>query len=523
MRITPSTAPPTAALVARYLAGDPFLADRLGGTATPDAVRAVVTRLRQARFDRQGLVASLHAAHRDLSPSPSTLASITALGDPGTFAVVTGQQPGLLTGPLYSIWKTITAIQLARRLNALDIGRFVPVFWVASDDHDLAEIEGCQLVNGAGELRRFRVELTPARAPSAFVPVPDQAIAVVDSFLAEIPDGPALAQLKELVRPRPGERWPTWFGRLLLALFPDDGLVLFEPFQNTAVVAPWLEREIERPAFVSELLRRGAEGLRAHSLEAPLPWDKGPSVFVYDGQSRHRLDPARLPTARQAYGQAAISADAGLRPALQSLVLPAAVAIGGPGELAYWIQLTEVFESLEATQPVFWPRLSATVLEARARRALQALNLDVDAVLRQDSTILEEHAASDVAIAPEQVVAWKALASQVDETVARFCSDLGTVGGSIPKRTAEFQKTVTASLERILGLAGDELRDRDKNARKRRLLLRSSLLPNGKLPERVLNGLPFLARAGLDFFSRLATLIDPFSHTHYLIDVDGGP
>ena len=128
--------------------------------------------------------------------------------------------------------------------------RFVPLFWIASDDHDLAEIEGCSVLDEHGDVRRFRVPLSPRDTSSAAVRVPAAAAAVVDELFAAIPSGPHQAAIRSLATPAAaeGERWPVWFARCLSRLFAGSGLVLFEPHLAQELLAPVLSREAEQPA-----------------------------------------------------------------------------------------------------------------------------------------------------------------------------------------------------------------------------------------------------------------------------------
>ena len=515
MIVEPFASASRAPLLDRLLAGDPAIASRLGGAPDIDGVAAAVARLEAgSRGDRADLVSSLAAAHDRLDAPSSSRENVEALGDASTWAVVTGQQPGMLGGPLYTVWKAATAIQLARRLTSSGIGRFVPVFWIASDDHDLAEIEGCQLLNADGDVRRFRIPLSPPSTPSAFVSVPDDAAPVVASFFDEVPDGPHKAAVAELAAPRPGERWPTWFSRILLAQFPDDGLVLFEPHENASLVAPWLERERARLDHVPTLLRRGAAAMVELGLGPPLPIDRPSSLFLYDGDARRRVGPdTDVDAAIARHGEAALSGDAGLRAVVQSLVLPTAVAIGGPGELAYWLQLPEAFHGLDASQPLFWPRLSATIVESRIRRAIAALELDDGALLRDHP----EDEPDDDAVDP----AWARSADEARLAISRFTALFEEEGGGgLPKKLRDLEQRSATSIDRILRQATEQRRERLGTSQRRRRLVSSAGMPGGKPQERVLNGLPFLARAGVDFFSRAAAAIDPLRHEHWRIEVE---
>ncbi len=499
-------------LLARYAAGDPALAGRLGGDPRDEESYVAAARARAERpVPRATLVDALLPHHERLGADPATLDAVRALGEDDTLVVATGQQPGLLTGPLYTIWKAATAIALARGLESRLRRRVVPVFWVASDDHDLGEIEGCHVLDADGEVRRFRVPLGDVAAPSSDLAVPTEADEVFEAFLAASPPGPHDDALRTLASPRPGERWPDWFSRVLLGALPGTGLVLFEPAVAEEVVRPFLEAERDRPRRAVEARAAGEERLRALGLDAPLPADVPSGLFRVAGGRRERFDPA-------AGGDATgLSADAGLRPAIQSLVLPVVAAIGGPGELAYWLQLTETFDACGAVRPVFVPRLHATVVEPRVRRALEALGLDEDLLLAGEEAWRDRLREFD----DDALVA--RLKTRADEAFSgyeSFAEELGTFGGRVPKALKELRRSFRTSLDKIVRQAVETEREKAGASARKRTLVANAGRPQGKPQDRVLNGLPFLARSGPDAFARLVDAVDPLAFGHHVVQFE---
>lgn len=500
----------------RYLSGDPSLAGRLGGV--PDEATLVET---ASRFSSDAGAAasrarSLAAAHEGLDPDDATRRSLEALAEPNTLVVATGQQPGFLTGPMYSILKAASAVAAARRLQASTGRRVIPVYWVASDDHDLGEIEGCYCVREDGSLRRHRVDLGGRPWPTSFLDVPPGAEAAVAAFLEDLPRGEHTDHVRELVRAVPGEPWPRWFSRILLRLLPGTGVVLFDPARNTGLVEPWLLDAANDLDGLVARLAAGATALAQEGLPAPLPAAGPAGLFLFDGDRRRRVQAADLPTleadVRRRPG--ALSADAALRPVLQSAVLPVVGVVGGPGELAYWAQLTELFDAFEVPRPVFLPRLSATLVEPRVARALKALGLRDEDLLNDRPPVAEagpeDAAAPDLVRAREQ--SERALAALDD-----FGATLSSMGGPLSGRVADLRKVFRASLDKLLAAAERQEMERHGVTRRRVDLVASSGRPLGKPQDRVLNGLPFLVRGGPDLFSRIAEAVDPFDARHVLV------
>ena len=512
MKITPAENAPTPELLERYLKGDPHLESRLGGPpGDENSVLDAVERCRAHPYARTALVESLLRFQHLLDAGEPALANIRALKDEATFIVATGQQPGLLTGPLYTIWKAVTAIAQARHLTRSLGVRFVPLFWIASDDHDLGEIEGCFCLNRAGEVQRFRVPLSPAGSPSAEIEVGDPATSLFEMFLNALPEGTDRDLLSSFAAPRSGERWPVWFGRILSRLFRSSGLILFEPHMARELLEPVLRAEARQPARAPSALRAGAEALRSLGLEAGLPTDAPSGLFVLDNGRRRRFDPA-------IEGSDGLSPDAGLRAAVQSLVLPAPVVIAGPGEVAYWLQLAELFDVLGAPRPVLFPRMRATLIEPRVRRALNALNLDNAGLFRSEQELREARPANDPARSQE-------LTSEADAVFAQLCrltSRMESLGGPVPKSSRKLEKVFRTSLDRLVRQALDQEREQQGVSERQLRLVAGSGRPKGLLQERVLNGLPFIARHGLDLFEQIVDRIDPYRFDHLLIEPESG-
>jgi len=500
------------ALVERYASPDSALADRLGGPYGDLAsYRAAIERVAARAFDRESLVDRLLTINSATEAGERTRENILALRMRDTFAVVTGQQPGFLTGPLYTALKAASTIALARHLQESLGVPCVPVFWVASDDHDLAEIEGCHVLGRAGEVRRFRLDLSPRTSPSSALTVTADAAARFQEVLETAGDADFAQQVTDGFSPRPGERWAVWFGRQLHRMFPASGLVLFEPHGARDLVAPTLLRELRSPALVRDALRQGASSLRGLGLDAPLPVDRSSALFITRDQHRQRHEPDVVgPEGAAAIlgkDPHAFTADAALRPVVQSCVVPTAAVVGGPGELAYWLQLTECFEAFDAPRPVFLPRHTAVLVEPKLARILAGLGSSVAAVLADDGKALT---ALSSAPAPSLEGVRSAIA-QALVALDRVGEELDAHGRQVNKKFAGLRKTHSAALDRLARQAETAAAVAQSASRQQAEFAVHALRPRGRMQDRVLSPLPFLARFGPDLFERVAARIDPIS------------
>ncbi|MCU0722763.1 MAG: bacillithiol biosynthesis BshC, partial [Planctomycetes bacterium] len=292
-------------------------------------------------------------------------------------------QPGLLGGPGYVLYKAATAVALARELTARCLGDFVPVFWCATEDHDAREFTTVRAPAPDGTLRKVSLRLPSGQAGKAASHVLEEGMlaSVLEEFLAlatrQGDPAPPVAALRALPAGGPA----PFFGALLLRLLPEWGLVLAEPRLLREAGAWVFARELEDPEASVRALRAGGARLEALGWEAPLSSLRPPNLFLEDEEGfrrRIRRDGealevegrGRVEKAALAERPAALSANVALRPVLQDAVLPTAAYVAGPAEAAYLAQLGPLYARFGLEPPPVFPRLSATLLDAREAEAL---------------------------------------------------------------------------------------------------------------------------------------------------------
>jgi uncharacterized protein YllA (UPF0747 family) len=290
------------------------------------------------------------------------------LGKPGTVAVVTGQQPAVGGGPLYSLVKTAHAIALAQALTAAGVPA-VPVFWCASEDHDLGEAGHADVVLRSGDIRRVSTDLGRGRASlrhrSAQAGWKD-----VSEACRTAAGGLALGGAWWLAHePRADESFGAWLCRIMADTFAEHGLVCVEGHRLRPLMRGTMERALA--AWPSaELAQARARLLNAGRADAFGPLDH-PPLFDDAPDGRVALDPAAarhlLITAPER-----LSPGAALRPVLQQAALPAAFYVAGPGELAYHRFIAPLYAACGVVRPRLVPRCHLTVVPGWIERACAA-------------------------------------------------------------------------------------------------------------------------------------------------------
>jgi bacillithiol synthase len=422
----------------------------------------------------------------------------------GAHAIVTGQQAGILGGPLLTLLKAARAVSLAREVEAAGGKPVVPVFWIAGDDHDLDEIHHTFVVNRAGELQKLRIDLGGARGAASTVEVPADAARLVRELFevaAIAPD--QLAQERFL--PRSGDSLSTWFARVLLALLGEHGLVPFSPELLGETARPTFERALRDDAgdAIARALELGTEALALRGVEAPLPVESDPPLCLIAPGSRVRLRrrDGRLfagdaPTSAKELlalpldGPRRLSANVALRPILQANHLPALAYVAGPTEAKYYEQLAPLHRLFEAPFPWVVPRPAASILSKVAARAMRRLAVDPAELL----TRIESRGSRGPAAAASSP--WLERGQALRREAQGFVDELKLASPALESAAARRGEQLLQSLDALLERIRVALTEGDAHARQRWTLLENTLRPGGKSQDRVLNALPFFAEHG---------------------------
>jgi bacillithiol synthase len=441
-----------------------------------------------------------------------TTASLERLSE-GAVAVVTGQQPGLFSGPFYTILKAITVIKLARALEEKGV-RAVPVFWIASEDHDHLEIQSTTIIDRDSQLQHLNIEFSNGEsAPVGWLALPPGVAETITKCLAALPDSEFQIAVKNLVEGsyRPGLSPTDAFGRMMTKLFDGTGLVLVDPLhpELKALAEPTLKNAVRQNAEIrSAVLSRSRALLQAGYHEQVKVDADFTGLFAYRGKSRQVLRPDELPT------DSLLSPNALLRPAVQDSIFPTAAFVGGPAEVAYMGQAVAVYETLRVPVPPVVPRISATVLEGRVARVLRKYDMDFFDVLRGRDFLKRK------AVATLQGV------EVFDAVRDRILGELESLRGVVRAVDPTLEGAIDTSRQKVLHQV-EGLRTKFINAEARRNetlerhldAMANSLFPEKKLQERVVNVTSFLSRYGSGFVAKLQEELTLDSREHQVVEI----
>ncbi|WP_272976506.1 bacillithiol biosynthesis cysteine-adding enzyme BshC [Deinococcus geothermalis] len=471
--------------------------------------------------DRAALANALRAYHRDLGTLDAAVeAQLTRLAHPAARVVVTGQQAGLLTGPAYSVHKGADAALLARQLDRED-APVIPVYWVASQDHDAAEVASTTLLDHAEELHRLTLDL-PQGVPVGRVPWRPEWTEAVWGLLDRFDTAPEYraavrARVEQAIRG--GGSFADVFARLIHGLLAPTGLLVLDPLHPALahLMAPTLARELACPLEGPARIEAAARRLEAVGFPPQLRRPAGATnLFLEeeDGQRRLlRFDGRQFHTDTRLYtreellavleaGPTRLTPAAGLRPVVQDALLPTLAFVVGPGEIAYGAQLREVYELHGLRQPLLWPRLSVTWLEPNVVRLLSRLQATAAEVQADPEGVLGRALARERGAAAASAERLAALDAELRALTAELAALDPTLEGAAERTRAR----TTARVAHLQTLALRALaRQEDERARQLTRLKRH-LLPNGVPQEREMNFLTFLLKHGEEPLRKLLSL-----------------
>ena len=465
----------------------------------------------------------------------ATAAQLDLLAQPDTVAVATGQQVGLYGGPVFTLYKALTALKLADQLRTAGTPA-VAVFWLATEDHDLAEVDHAWVFNDRNEPVRLqaRAEHRPNQ-PVGSVPVTSSDNESLRAALSNLPFGSEALEAAEAAY-QPGGALQSagtlqsGFTALLERLVSDRGLIFLDPMDPAIrrLAAPLLRKAIENADALRERLLERSAALEEAGYHAQVHvGDESSLLFSIEDGSRTplRIDdssaraPASLSTKacldRLAESPESFSPNALLRPVTQDFLLPTAAYIGGPAELAYLAQAEVIYADLLGRMPVVLPRASLTILDSRAERLLERYGLAV----------------TDCFAGPEQLralIAERLIPPHVEKSLADSEAQIGEALEAARRELEAFDPTLSSALTttskkmlyqfgKIRSKAAQECLRRDSRAEADAAYLTGLIFPDKILQERLYSVLPFLARHGFEFISQVSEAIQPNCHDHQVL------
>ncbi|HEX3235609.1 MAG TPA: bacillithiol biosynthesis cysteine-adding enzyme BshC [Gemmatimonadales bacterium] len=462
-------------------------------------------------------------------PSAALAAGLARLQLPGAVAITTGQQPGLFTGPLYTIHKALSAAALARLLEREWSRPVVPVFWLAGDDHDFAEASQASWIGGDGSVVTAGLPPRPPEAPLTPMyrePLGPGIVPALERLAADLPASEfrqsTLDWLERHYRPQATVAG-SYGGAMAELLAPLDVLCLDSTHLAVKrAMAPHLVRALATAGDLERDLDRHIEALGTTARTSGVTVGDGASLvmleaglgrdrLVADGpafvtrRSRERFDLAALQRIA-AERPDRLSPNVLLRPVLESVLLPTVAYLGGPGELRYLVLTPPIYHRLgiERQQPL--PRWSGVVVEPRVDRVVEKFGITL-AELLEPSGALEARLVRSQ-LPSEAVEALGSIRAALESGYDRLAHAAATIDPTLTRPIQGVRQQAVAGTQDVEKKLVQHLKRRQETELGQLAKARAAVLPNQKPQERVLTVAPFLARYGPGLLQELAAAIE---------------
>jgi len=484
---------------------------------------------------REKVSAVLEQQNGEWDASGKTLENIERFRR-GAHAIVTGQQVGLFGGPLFSIFKALSAVKLAAQATSAGVD-CVPLFWLATEDHDLAEVNHVSLFSSEGVPEKISISSQGTLdAPVGTITFGTEIEDAVEQATVLLGDSEVTTWLRESYRP--GGTLGSGFARLFARLFAEWGVILLDPADKEfhLLVQPLFRSAIEKaPELDQALLARGKaldnagyhqqvkvtaattllfevnHGARMVVRRRSNGVNGGEFQVGQEKLSKQQLL-ERIEQAPENFNPNVL-----FRPVVQDFLLPTVAYIGGAAEVAYFAQVAVVYEKLLGRVTPVLPRFSGTLLEPKAERVLTRYQLGFADLFEGPERVREMIAARSL---PDDLQARFAEArSEVERSLAALRGSVEKLDSTLVRAADRAAARMSYQLHRLQGQAGRAAALRNNVIDRHTDTVCNALYPHKTLQEREIGGVSFLARYGAGLLETLYQAIRTDCHDHQLIPV----
>jgi len=495
-------------------------------------------------FDKNVLIDILKQQNVGFGGTEQTASNIELLRKEDTFAVVTGQQVGLYTGNLYTMYKTITAVKLAKNLKErFPQFNFVPVFWLESEDHDLEESNHINIINNQNELVRIGFESDEtlgddetsrkSSKPVGSIKFGEMINSINEQLRSSLLDTDFKNKIMDVVTScyKEGNDYKTSFALMLNKLVGDYGIVFIDPSDTEVkkLLMPVFEKELRTsPRMCENIITTSAEIEKHYDLQVK---PKVINLFFLHNENRLAIEPREggkyaLKNSKRRFENEEMfqtlqenpelfSPNVVLRPICQDYLLPTVAYIGGPAEISYFAQLKPAYTHYELTMPVIFPRASVSVIEGKISKFMNNYDVKFEDIFHRNLLVSK--------------VVEKLSEVKVEDEISKFTDDLNKIFYDMKNMTAKVDQSLLNTIDNMkerLKQNIDMLKNKliNSQAKKSEVTtgqidkVTNNIYPNENLQERIINITYFLNKYDFTFIKKLYHEIDPLNFNHQVID-----
>lgn len=477
----------------------------------------------------------LKAQYQNQKVSKQTEQNIQALASEKTIAVLTGQQLGIFGGPLYTIYKSITAIKLCNYLKEnYDGFNFVPIFWLEGDDHDFDEVRNFSILNNENQILNLKYDdgqLDEVNRGSIGGLKFNQNIEnVINELAGSLRETEFKAPLLDLIKSiyQPDRTFLEAFRELMIRLFDEYGLIVFNPLdlEVRKLLIPVFSKEItEFGEHTGDIVERSAELEEVYHAQVKV---KPINLFYIEEKERLSIEPTdtgeyRLKGKRKKFTKDELlsqlesspekfSPNVLLRPICQDYLFPTAFYIGGPGEISYFAQVSPLYKIYNIDEPFIYPRSSATIAEKGVQTILEKNGLTYTDIFSEEEELIQKILAASSDINLETL--FMNSQEEINSSLSQISDKLFFIDKTLIDLAAKSKQRIEETINYLKTKAVESEKRKYDSTIRQISKVRNVLYPNSNLQERELNWIYFANKYGMDIFKWIYNelAINKFEH-----------
>lgn len=490
--------------------------------------QSIIGKIKERNTDYSQLSKILKRQNIDLGAGQQTLDNIDKLSSGNAFAIVTGQQSTIFTGPLYTIYKALTAIKLSTYLSEKYQAEFIPIFWTESNDHDFEEANHIYLLDQNNDSIKLEYK------PSQYIPDSSIKDISIDNGFCELInslDGyfhntDFKKDIFEIINKsyQPSKNLSYGFGKMMTSLIGKYGAVMLDPSdpEIKSLMSPIFQKEIESPLKSVEIINSAGNELESFGYESQIEKSNDSTcLFIEENGSRRKLffrnDRFEIDGTNTSISKNELldtlqiapyrfSPNVALRPITQDYILPTVAYVAGPGEISYFAQLANLYAHFAINMPVIYPRASFTIVEGKIQRVIEKNELELSDLSEHYESLfsrISKEKASDKLenlIEPSRV--------DVEMILKNLSSKLSEIDPNLGNISESIRKKIDQQINSLKEKAYQTQRSHDDTMRNQIKRACMNIYPDGKPQERTFNIVQYLVLYGMGFIDEIMSAVD---------------
>ena len=503
---------------------------------------AIIQKRKSEKFDRKKIAEILTHQNKEWNASQPVFNNISKLNTNNSFLIITGQQAGIFTGPLYTIYKILTALKLSEWLgNKYADLNFIPCFWLEVDDHDFKEINHIGFFNKNNELRQLE---SAEESNDLLKPIHERQInSELSNWRSIIKEEFYETEFLDNVLDKFFEKYAInraysdAFARLISDLFGQYGLVVLNPTDPEVkkLGRPIYKKIIENPAQIQKIFNERSELLNQLKFQSQIQLLSNQTLLFFKDNKKQRIrvdfDEKRdfLLKYNDQYESVEknklndiiettpeqISPNVVLRPIIQDYILPTISYVAGPAEIAYFAQIGAIYDDLNQTMPVIYPRHRITIVENKIQKVLEKQQIEITDLFKHRSQFLEIYIQQKQ---NEKIFnEIESIQTEINQKVDQLEKIISETDPTLINTIQKTGQKVNSNIEQIIHKLTNSIEQKEAveiNQIKRTLL---HLFPEDNFQERVINIIYLLIKYGPDLINNIYERLPVDSKEHHIL------